>query len=294
MVFGAWDSVVNAVLLVFWLRMWAGEHRSLVFNQYLSPLARLTDSISDFLRPVFAGLPVKAVMGICLLALLLLRGLAIRPDSPGFIAMGFEVRTPFGEVVLPRVAFSFLSFAKFLFQVWGLSLLYCGGRSSLSGAGHAQEALAFVARPFTFIPRAARPGVLLVFGAAIALSLGLLGHQVPGLSVAAEETIRGRLPLTAGLGAVLCALQEGVNLLSIIRSALVVLIIGALVSMFAGSQLVLFVCRDWTDLLLGPARRFPLRIGPLDLTPLLFLFVAGILYQWLTLILRVAYSGLFG
>ena len=71
MSFGTWDVVFNAVMAVFWFRIWAGEDRGLASNPYLSPLARLTDQVAHFLRPVLFGLSTRRILWICLVFLII-------------------------------------------------------------------------------------------------------------------------------------------------------------------------------------------------------------------------------
>ena len=41
--------------------------------------------------------------------------------------------------------------------------------------------------------------------------------------------------------------------------------------MFAGSPPLQLASREWMDFFMGPLRRYPLQIGPVDLTPLVML-----------------------
>ena len=69
----------------------------------------------------------------------------------------------------------------------------------------------------------------------------------------------------------LSALIMWVSILPLIASLLTVVIIGSWIAMFSGSTSTMYVCNEWMTFLLGPLRRYPIRIGMLDLTPLIAL-----------------------
>lgn len=291
--FGPWNALFDAFLLVLWLRVWTGDERSLAFNPYLATLRRVGDRVTDFLRPVFLGLSPRLIALIVILFLVAFRGLALNADAPGVLRMGFEFRRPDTSHVFACVAFSALSFALFLYQVWGISLFYFGLSPSASAfSGHPVETLYFLGRPFTDLPRLVRPPVLFLFGIALALLLGILGRPV------LEHALPPVLPLDAVdspravVGAAVAALSGWVNVLATIRSAMILMIIGSLVSLFTSAPGIMMFCRDWTDFLLGPARRWRLHVAMLDLTPLAFLFVVGFVHGLLQGVLFHGFKGL--
>jgi uncharacterized protein YggT (Ycf19 family) len=53
-------------------------------------------------------------------------------------------------------------------------------------------------------------------------------------------------------------------------------------------------CREWTDTLLGPLRRYPLRIGMIDLSPLIYIVVLGLVQGFLHAILLSSYVRITG
>jgi uncharacterized protein YggT (Ycf19 family) len=70
---------------------------------------------------------------------------------------------------------------------------------------------------------------------------------------------------------------------------MILLVIGSLVSLFTGSTDMAFVCKEWIDLLLGPLRRYRLQIGPLDLSPVVYIIALSFLRPWLSVLLHVSY-----
>jgi uncharacterized protein YggT (Ycf19 family) len=293
MSFGPWNALFDAFLLVLWLRVWTGDERAALFNPYLAALRRIGDRVTEFLRPVFFGLSPRLVALVVILFLVAFRGLALNAEAPGVLRIGFEMRRPDTSRVLFCVASSALSFTLFLYQIWGLSLVYFGfSRSATAWSGHPVETLYYLGRPFTDLPRTVRPPALLLFGTALALLLGVLGRPVM------THTLPPFLPLDpatstqALVGAAVVALSGWVNILATIRSAMILLIIGSLVSLFASAPGIAVFCRDWTDFLLGPARRWRLHVAMLDLTPLVFLFVVGFIHGLLQGVLLQSFMGL--
>ena len=92
----------------------------------------------------------------------------------------------------------------------------------------------------------------------------------------------------------LVSLSGWVALLPVVQSCLILMIIGSWVSMLTGSHGLASFCREWIDLLIGPMRRFPLRIGMLDLTPLVFMFALGFVHVLLQSILLHSFLKLAG
>jgi uncharacterized protein YggT (Ycf19 family) len=90
----------------------------------------------------------------------------------------------------------------------------------------------------------------------------------------------------------LSALAAWTDVLHIIRSLMIVLIIGSWVSMFTQSHALMMFCRDWIDFIIGPLRRYPLRLGPIDLTPIVMIFALELLHKVLMSILLASYNKL--
>jgi uncharacterized protein YggT (Ycf19 family) len=291
MSFGSWDTVVNAVLLILWLRIWTEEDRAFVFNPYMAPMARASESVIIFLRPVFGALPPRLVAAAAVAFLLVFRGFTISLSSPGMVRLGFELKAP-GGGVWNCVAFSALSFGVFIFGFWGICLLYLRPFSSRAHVSHTQDAMRFLGRPFTDLPMAARPFALLAFGILLAYLLNISGRTIPGFPQAIADSVHGRPPSLSVPALAVSALAGIADLLPAIRSLTVVLIIGSLVALFAGSSAISFFCRDWIDFFLGPARRFPIRIGMFDLTPLIFIILLNVIHNLLLRVLINAYTGI--
>ena len=103
---------------------------------------------------------------------------------------------------------------------------------------------------------------------------------------------RGPDALTSLFKLLMLALIGWVQLLPMLQSLMLLLIIGSWVSMFAQSHNLAMLCRDWINLLLGPLRRYPLRIGMFDLSPIVFFFAIGLVHAILMSILVAAYNSL--
>ena len=293
------DTIFNVLLLLFWLQIWIGHDKSLSFNPYAAPWARTSNSIMGFLQPAFLGLPAKAVASLALVFLLVLRGVAAPREPSGWILnLGFEIRQPLNESLLSHIAFSFVSFGIFLFKLCGLSLIFVRTGKGIPSL-HTTAALYHMARPFTLLNIRLRPLVFLGMGIAFALLLNLVGNPVP------QEALRlmlalNNLPqstLQAGGVAALFKLAIStmygfVQILSLLQQFVILLIIGSWVSILSHSHGVAFFCREWMDLLLGPLRRYPLRLGTLDLTPLVFMFLLFLIQMTLRGMLLRSYVSL--
>ena len=287
-----WDLLINAAALFFWFRLWMPEERDLYFNPYVASLWRFSEQAIGALRAVFLRTPGQLIALICFLFLLVFRGvsfygLAMRHQTSAWVLhLGFEgIPLHAGNAgVVAFVAFSFMSFAVFLFTFWGLALLYAGRKTS--PFNHASGALFHVSRPFSLVPLELRPPVLLGVG----ILLGLLFNVDPSRGSEAFSAVP--LTATAFLKYFLSALQGWVAVLSVLQLLMLLLIIGSWAAMFSTSHELMLFCKDWIELLLGPLRRFPLHLGPLDLTPILFFFALKYLQAFLSAMLTKSYLGL--
>lgn len=289
MQFGLWDTLFNFLTLVFWFRIWNERERQVVFNPYLAPLARMSDSTLGFLRPVFAGLSSRAVCGVIVVLLILLRGLAVPRNAQWVIAIGFARQARLTPAA--GILFSLLSFAVFLFKLWGLTLIY--DRSRRMPSEHTTASLHLLGRPFTRIRPEYRPAVLLAIGMVLVAAADLAGQlprvAVPGVLPAVLSWGRAAPPVTVIQLAIL-ALTGWAQVLLILQQFMIILIIMSWVSIFTSSQQLMLMGRDWLNLLLGPLRRYPIRLGPIDLSPIVFFFAVAIVHFVLLAVLQTCYG----
>ncbi|MBN1557796.1 MAG: YggT family protein [Lentisphaerae bacterium] len=287
--YGTWDTLFNVLVLIFWFRLWQRGGRAVVFNPYLAPLGRAADAAVRFLQPVFVMLRPRAIAALAVVFLLVLRGLAAPASGNAWILrFGFSFTRPGSPAWSSAVVFSFLSFGIFLYKLWGLSLLYAA-RGSRDAVGYPRETLHELARPFSAQRPEWRPFCFLASGLLLAGLLHAAGRPVstPFLAAGAAAPAAPLLVIRW----IISALAAWVDLLLLIRTFLIVLIIGSWIAMFATSPGIAGFCRDWTELILGPFRRFPVRIGMLDLTPLVFLLAIQLLvYPLLMGLLLFAYT----
>jgi len=290
--FATWDTLFNLLLLVFWFRIWSPSDRDVHFNPYLSPVGQLGAKSIEFLRPVFFGFPSRWIAAAALVFLVALRGIAAPTASNAWVLrFGFEVQQC-GSGVGACILFSALSFGVFLFKLWGFSLVYA--RQNPSTLGNTGGAIHHLSRPFTTSRVEYRPIILIGFGLVLAFALNMAGAPASaGMPFALRSSAGdGTLPsLLLHYG--ISSLAAWVDVLLIIRILLILLIIGSWISMFASSHGIMMFCRDWMDMLLGPMRRFPIRIGMFDLTPLVFLLaIQMLIYPILMGVLLSSYGRL--
>jgi uncharacterized protein YggT (Ycf19 family) len=261
MVFSGWDTLINILAAAFWFGAWGMDSRYAFFNSYLRPLHARAEAVLAFLRPVFANAPDRAVALACVAILLALKAfiapLAATWDlSIGIRAAAVTAQFPAGRWT-EAVSWSLLSFGMFMFVFWSLACPYLG--FSRRPEGQVQTALHALSAPFSWLPPAARPLVLLLFGVGLALLLPRLG--------AAQES--------AGIpwfGALFAVLSEWVALLDVLSSAVLFVIVGHWIGIGTGSERLQWMCSEWLEHLLGPLRNHQVRLGMLDVTPLIFFF----------------------
>jgi uncharacterized protein YggT (Ycf19 family) len=282
MQFNSWDTLFNILLLIFWFRIWERDDRSTTINPYIASLHRLSDAVVNFLRPVFFVLSPRMIAAVSLVFLIALRAFAApREEGAWELILGFSnvVRQPTGDSVNSFLLFSLLSFALFLFKLWGLSLIFVRADSGAQSE-NTTAALFQLARPFSDLRYEWRPGVLFVFGCLLVAAMDLVGG-IEGGSAPYQ-------PLRCAVLALAC----WVSILSVVIQIIFLLIIGSWVSLFTSAQNIMFFCKDWMDFFLGPMKNYPLRIGMLDLTPLAFMFLLFIVEGLLMGILFNSYGRL--
>jgi len=283
MQFTTWDTLFNIIILFFWHRVWSTNVRAAALNPYLASLQRFSNTILRFLKPAFFFMSEKMIAVMAVVFLLMLRAFAAPREAfdptryyDGWrIYMCFEVHLPGADSTNELLLFSVLSFILFLFKLWGLSLIYVR-RDTYAHIENTTDAFYHLSRPFSSIRYEWRPGILFVIGILLALLLHFMG---PTLFLHSQDKQgllhnQGTIDTILVLRCAVTALGTWVGALSVLIQLVIVFIIGSWVGMFTGHQGVMIFCREWMDLLMGPLRRYPMRIGVIDLSP--FVFILGI------------------
>lgn len=256
-------------------------------------LTSFSNSAIRFLRPVFFGTPDRIIATIAFVFLIILRGMAIPADADWSLMLGFQ-RGVNGPDLASCMIFSILSFFVFMFNIWSLSIIYVRTRSTPNDS--AGGAIFQFARPFTDIRPELRPVILLAAGIGLSALLDLFGHPV--MEIYQGISIQGNIGWqTTEWPAVLAklsiiAIAGWAQILAIIRQFIIFLIIGSWISMFTASSQMQVFCREWLDFLLGPIRRYPIRIGMIDLSPIVFFFIVGFIHSLLLAILINSFNKL--
>lgn len=299
MQFGTWDTLFNLILMIFWFRIWTSDNRTLYFNPYLAPIARVSESVINFLRPVFFATSPRIIAAISLVFLIAFRGMifhgiAVSREVSWALTLGIQRQADTYDRWTCLI-FSTLSFAVFLFKLWGFSLIYVRTRGG-SSSDHTTDSINHLARPFTGLRVELRPLVLLVFGIVLVSLLDVRGTPPQFVDRARSLAVlinrHDSTPVILFLKLSIAAMAGWVSVLTIIVNFMILLIIGSWVSMFTSSQGVMMFCREWLDMLIGPIRRYPIRIGMLDLTSIVFFFVVSFVHQVLMGILYSSYLSL--
>ncbi|MDP6525576.1 MAG: YggT family protein [Kiritimatiellia bacterium] len=276
------------VLLLFWYGFWVKQDRTLFFNPFLGPMSRASGTVVGFLKknvkPLFAPLPDRVVLLIVFITLLVIRSFLVPGNSHWVLDFGFYSCLANLGSTFSRIAFSMVSFCVFLFKIWGISLIFVHG-APRNSFDHCTETIHYASKPFSNLRFDWRPLVLAVFGMTIAFLMEQVGRSITEQG----GLFADRPPLVSIARYFIIALAGWANVLILLRTVLFLLIIGSWVSMFTSSQPLMHFCRTWLDFLLGPLRRYPLRVGMIDLTPLIMIFALGYLHHLIMWILEGSY-----
>lgn len=280
--------IFNAILLLFWVRLWSPSAGEFHFNPFLSGTVRLTDGVLAFLRPVLA-LPEQAAALVVLLFAMVFKTLMMaRLGVTWTLSFGVDyLFTPPTEGPQWRalLLFSTYHFALFLLNLWCVYLL-TELIARPGKASRASEAFGYFARPFSRLPLLAQPVVLALLHLALVFAVtrtGILSFVNP---LTHENRAAELSPFIAGpplfqflRTAWLAALAMADGLEILIR-ALFVLIVGNLGAALFSLQGPMLVCHEAVELLLGRFARGPTLTGVgFDFTPLIFFFVVDMIYR---------------
>lgn len=286
---------LHLCVLLFWLRLWTRPAREFYFNPFLSGLTRLTDNILTFLRPILA-LPESLAAAVILIFTLLFKGLLLaRLALPCEINIGstfvFALASPHDGLGY-TLLFSTLQVLFFIVHLWTLHLLVLLINPPLR-TSRALEALAFIARPCSKLPLI--PQVFVVLGLHFALVYLLINLPMVGQHLVAHAALNpdggtalnalanspfngGALPARL-LKIIWLALLSFLDGLHLLARALFACVLANLATLLWRSNLLAILSSEGIELLLGRfARRGAAAMG-LDFTPLIFFFVADLLYR---------------
>ena len=252
-----WDKLLNIAFMIFWFGIWSDNSREIQYNPFLAPISRWSQTAVKYVRGIFSGLSDRAICIFVLVFLLAFRALAFSFGATEWsVTFGIvRISAPSAGHFFYMLLFSLCSFGILLFQIWSVSLFFVHSRRQ-AAFDNSRGALYWLSRPFCDARMELRPAVLVGTGMLLAISLQIAGN--PGLNII--TTSGGIIPLVART--FIIALSGVASVFAILRSALIVLIIGSWVAMFTGAHGLMMFCRNWTDALMGPLRRYPLRIGP--------------------------------
>ena len=283
-----WDKLLNIAFMIFWFGIWTDHSREIQYNPFLAPITRWLQTSIKFVRDIFSSLSDRAICIFILLLLLAFRAVAFSFGNTSWsLTFGIvQIGSPPAGHFFHAFLFSLCSLGILLFQIWSISLFFVRDRRQ-TAFDNSRGALYWLARPFCDARLELRPAILVGAGMLLAIAMQIASN--PGLNIITGSG--GIVPLVAR--AFIIALGGVASVFAILRGALIVLIIGSWIAMFTGSHGLMMFCHNWTGTLMGPLRRYPLRIGPLDLTPIVMIFLLEFIHKLLMGILRNSYSNLF-
>lgn len=276
MTLGAVDLLFNMVVMLFWMRAWESGRRMAMFNPYLAAVENFTQPVLDTLARGLPGRSARLAAGVCWLLLIVFRGIALPLANPETnrqmwqARWGFETFVPGLYPAWPAAGgliFSLASFSVFMFQVWCLALIY----TTVKTPDRPADFLKALAEPWSSRPLGVRLAAILAGGTALTMLLNLGTVSVAGAPASVSPRpfwwlMRGLVNGLAGVA----------DLLMVARSLMMILLIGSWVAMFGGGDMLMVICREWLDFLLGPFRRFHIQIAMLDLTPVIAFLALGV------------------
>ena len=275
--------LVNCLLLLFWIRLWADTRGEFYFNPFLSGPIRMVDAVVNAL-----GLPRKLT---CLLMLAV--GLVFRAALA--IRFGYEWRLSLGSIfnftptmfTFPNLlVFSVLDFLLFIVRLWTAYFLIRLITPS-SRMDRATEAFEFSVRPFSLLTPPLRIALLVIVHLLIVMELRMLEtNQLAGMNPLDIGGQVRSLPVAdwpagviSGITLVCMAAASLADGLDVIRLALVTCVIGGLVAMLIGNQIFRQIFAESMTVILGRFARAPLVAGMMDFTPLIFFFALRLIYS---------------
>jgi uncharacterized protein YggT (Ycf19 family) len=278
--FSGLDNLFNLLIAAFWFGAWGMDSRYAYFNSYLRPMHNKFEAMFAFLRPAFLNASGRVIAMVLVAALLLLRSLIVPHNATWNVTLGVPqvvgLAQPFRSDSWTMIlAWGCISTGVFFFKFWSLSCLYLG--FTRRPEGQVQTALHALTAPFSWIHPVARPPVLFAFGIGLGVLLQTIGSGLP-------------FSLVSDAKALFAVVASWVALIDLLRWAVFVVIVGHWIGMGTGSQNLGWMCSEWLDHLLGPLRHYPIRIGIVDVTPLIFFFGLGLVQSILLQILVNAAS----
>ncbi len=285
------DILFNILMFFMWFAIWPCNNRDLVFNPYLTRISLTSDAIINFLKPVFFKTPkpviaVSALLFVILFRATIFHSMIISHESSWQIPFGWENIILSGKVSMTSSAiFSLVSFVMFIFNIWGISVLYLAFTRNTPGT-RIGGMMYNLCHPCIIAPLFARPVIIIAIGSLVSFLLHLTHPQI--------ELILSLLALDVSKTSIISFIIRGiagwVNIIPILQQTMLILIIGSWLSSMTASRSLASICTEWIDFLLGPLRRYHVSIGLFDITPLLFIVATWLIHGISITVLSFAYK----
>lgn len=281
----------NLFFLLLWIRLWRLSEHEFYFNPLLSAPTRLTDRLVEFLRPVLAGFPPRAIVAVTLLFLLAFRGILLGSLGRDWvIAVGsaYARAFPTGSHI-GCILFSITEFIVFLIRLWGLAFLVAL-MTPVTRHDRVTEAFRCFTLPFSLLPRLSMAPAILLLNALLVLHLqhtgrpfaGQISSGLPALAV----TLDWQAPLRTLLGLSWLTGLAVADIFLAAYGAMMAVVVASLLALVTQNRGLQMLANEVVRFLLGGFSRRPLMIGMIDLTPLAYFFVMNILHVFSTNLLR--------
>jgi hypothetical protein len=280
--------IAHLILVLLWLRIWVKPANEFYFNPFLSGTTRFIDSILNFLRPVLM-LPDQGAAFVLLAFFCVFKTLFFIRFANG-VALSFGTLfsfapAPQNDAFPLQVLYGTLQFALFLVRLWTLyffvSLISTPKRLTRAG-----EAFAFFTRPFSLLPFAIQPFILVGLHFCLTITILNLGFIPSTLTVLIQEPQASAVDLFQMGNPFLLLLKTGwLSLMSFVdglmwvNNALLLCLLGSFLAMLFGLKTVMLICTEGLDVLLGRFSRRQTATSGVDFTPIIFYFIVYTLYS---------------
>lgn len=280
--------IAHLLLVLLWLRIWVRPANEFYFNPFLSGTTRFIDSILNFLRPVLM-LPDQGVAFVLLAFFCVFKTLF-------FIRFGDGVTLTFGTIfafapdpqnsAFPlQVLYGTLQFALFLVRLWTLAFF---GRliAPPKRLTRAREAFDFFTRPFSLLPFAIQPFILIGLHFCLTITILNLGFIPSTLTVLIQQPLASATDIFQMGHPLLLLLKTGwLSLMSFgdglmwVNNALLLCLLGSFISMLFGLKTIMLICTEGIEVFLGRFSRRQPATGGVDFTPIIFYFIVYTFYS---------------
>ena len=294
----------NILLICFWLRLIPQRSRATFRNPVVYRAARIAESAAAFLQGALPFVPRYAMALAALVFIVVFRGAfaawtgGLWLESAGFWNVKCDTGTPGSAALFSLISFGILLHRALVLQ---FALSFFSRRRPAIGRNPFYGALRAIAAPVSDLPRIAQLAIALLLGSLLAQALFRAGQVINPLEVmptlsevapqlgavtdlAVSPAPSTQIRLAFGVAMVLDVFSTATSLVVV---AVLAMLFGGLFNLRFLFQLGGAAC----DTILSTVFPRPVRIGALNIAPLLFLLLMGVCQMASTFVVLVILGG---